>query len=75
MVDFDGTVWLVWGRCPSINFMVRATQVTTDDGTDFKGGRCGDISQGTDVHVTGRTQPDGSVAADRVMIKKGHDDD
>ena len=74
-MDFDGTVWLVWGRCPAINFMVSGTLVTSDAGTDYKGGHCQDISPGTDVHVNGRTQPDGSVAADRVTIKKGQDDD
>jgi hypothetical protein len=51
--------------------MAGSTQVTTDDKTDYKGGHCPDIAPGKDVHVTGRTQPDGSVAADRVTIKKG----
>jgi hypothetical protein len=51
--------------------MVGGTLVTADDKTDYKGGHCPDVAPGRDVHVTGRTQSDGSVAADRVTIKKG----
>jgi hypothetical protein len=67
----DGTVLLVWGQCPTLNFLLGTTVVTTDRSTDYKGGHCPDIAPGRDVHVTGTTQPDGSVSADHVTIKKG----
>jgi hypothetical protein len=74
-VDIDGTVLLVWNRCPTVSFLVDLTTVTTDGKTDFKGGHCPDLSIGDNVQVTGQPQSDGTVLADHVTFKKEHNHD
>lgn len=74
-MEVDGTVLLVWNRCPTVSFFVSGAVVTTDASTTFKDGHCNDISIGRNVQVSGQTQADGSVLADHVTFKKGGDHD
>jgi hypothetical protein len=63
------------GDCPNVSFIVGGRLVVTNGRTEFKGGRCRDLSLGDRVKVRGTTTPGSPVAADRVEFKKNADDD
>jgi hypothetical protein len=72
-VELEGAVSSVSGSCPSLSFMVSGKKVTTSASTQFKGGTCSQIVNGTMVEMQGTTQANGSVSASRVEIKKQED--
>ena len=74
-VEFEGTIVALTGDCPNISFIAGVRLVVTNGGTEFKKGRCRDLSFGDRVKVRGTTTPGSPVAADRVEIKKHGDDD
>jgi hypothetical protein len=74
-VEFEGLVSARSGSCPQITFIVTPWTVTTNGGTDFKGGRCRDVSRGDRVKVRGITEDGSTVRAFRVEIKRDEDDD
>jgi hypothetical protein len=69
-VTMDGTVAVVFGRCPDAVFVVNATTIIVNPATDFSRGHCSDLHSGVDVSVTGTRQPDQSVLATTIQFKK-----
>jgi hypothetical protein len=69
------------GICPLVTFSVDGRSITTNLTTDFRDGRCSDLSNGDDVTVRGRVQASGVLLADRIRFrdggrgKGGNDDD
>ena len=49
----EGRVTGLSGRCPTLEFRVSGTSVTTDRSTSFKKGKCNDVESGTQVSVYG----------------------
>jgi hypothetical protein len=66
----SGDVSEVTGSCPALRFTVRGTVVTTSSTTEFRKGPCHDVTPGREVAVEGARQVDGSIAADKVELKK-----
>ncbi|HET7220756.1 MAG TPA: BACON domain-containing carbohydrate-binding protein [Vicinamibacterales bacterium] len=68
-VEFSGLVSALLGRCPDLRFTVDANVVITNHDTKFKGGKCGDIENGTRVRVKGRRSVTGIVTAREVELR------
>jgi hypothetical protein len=60
----------VSGTCPNLRFTVRSTTVITSSSTEFRKGPCSDITAGREVAVEGTRLGDGTIAADKVELKK-----
>ena len=73
VVEMNGTIQALSGRCPAVMFVIGTTTIVTDGKTDFKKGDCGDLKSGRGVAVTGKTQPGLSVLATRIEFKKGNE--
>jgi hypothetical protein len=73
-VTMDGKVALLFGQCPDVVFVVKATTIVVNQATDFKRGDCSDLRSGVDVTVTGTMQPDRNVLATTVQFKKNNND-
>jgi hypothetical protein len=69
-VSFDGKLSNVSGLCPGVRFTVDGFMVETDASTDFKKSNCGDLRDGRSASGEGMTQPDGSVKATQLEVKK-----
>jgi len=69
-VDVSGTIVLTLGRCPAVTFVVRLTTIKADSDTEYRKGGCSDLRIGQDVTVTGTVQPDLTVRATQIEIKK-----
>jgi hypothetical protein len=69
-VDFAGIVSDLRGRCPRVTFTVGGTTVATDESTDYKKARCGDLREDEFVAGQGTTQADGTVKATVILVKK-----
>jgi hypothetical protein len=69
-IDLDGTAIAVAGRCPDLAFWTDGHWVITSATTEFKKGKCGDLSSGDPVKVLGRLRPNGVVDADQIELKK-----
>ena len=68
-VEFEGFVWARSGDCPSIGFLVGTRAVITNGQTEFKKGKCRDLSIGDYVKVRGTILSGSTVTADRIEIK------
>ena len=71
--EAEGAVSGKAGTCPVLTFMVKTTKVMTDASTEFKGGACTAIANGTKVEVEGTRQADGSIKAKKVQIDSDKD--
>jgi uncharacterized protein DUF5666/all-beta uncharacterized protein len=69
-VTASGTISMVSGRCPVVQFVIHSTTFVVDPETDFKKGHCSDLRPGVDVSVTAVTQPDLTVLATQVEFTK-----
>jgi hypothetical protein len=69
-IDLEGRILILGGSCPTIAFIVGGRVVVTNAGTDFKHGRCEDLSNGDTVAATGTIRADRAVDASRIEIKK-----
>jgi hypothetical protein len=69
-VQVDGTIVALSGKCPNVIFVVATSIVTTDRDTIFRKGDCDDLKTGRGVTVTGTPQPDKTVYATRIDLKK-----
>jgi hypothetical protein len=58
------------GSCPTLRFRAANFTVTTDAETAFTKGKCSDLRNGREVKVSGYKQPNGTLAAVRVELKK-----
>ncbi len=68
--EASGKVAGLSGTCPTIQFTLGTTTVTTSSSTQFSGGTCSQITAGTEVEVKGAKQTNGSIAASSVKIEK-----
>jgi hypothetical protein len=68
-VEFEGLVLARSGDCPNIFFLVGSRPVVTNGQTEFKKGRCRDLSVGDYVKVRGTVLGGDPVTADRVEFK------
>jgi hypothetical protein len=76
LTEVEGPVATVTGTCPAITVTVTGKpSVVTSATTEFRKGVCADVQPGTRVHIRGTLQANGTVAATRVDIKKGEDED
>jgi hypothetical protein len=73
-VHLDGSVTLLAGRCPNLQFVVNGTPVVTDASTDFrKKADCRDMRAGIAVTVDGVR--DGLIVrAQTIQIRDGGGD-
>jgi hypothetical protein len=62
------------GACPNITFSVSGRKVIADRDTEFRKSECGAVKNGTSIQVKGTTQPDGSVRAAQIEVKKDKED-
>ena len=68
-VEFEGFVLMRTGDCPNVNFLAGGRAVITNGQTEYKKGRCRDLSIGDYVKVRGTVVTGSPVTADRVEIK------
>jgi hypothetical protein len=66
----DGSIAMLSGHCPNVTFVVHATIVVAGSSTEYRKGNCGDLRNRTDVTVTGTVQPNQSLLATRIELKK-----
>jgi Viral BACON domain/Putative binding domain, N-terminal len=69
-IDLEGTVAALVGRCPEISFWTDAHWVVASASTNYKKGKCDDVSGGDSVKVKGRLRPNGAVDADQIELKQ-----
>jgi hypothetical protein len=69
-ITLDGVVLAVLGHCPDIAFWTDSHWAVATAATDYKKGRCEDVSTGDSVKVNGRLRADDAVDADSVELKK-----
>ena len=62
-------MWARSGDCPNIGFLVGTRAVITNGQTEFKKGKCRDLSIGDFVKVRGTILSGSTVTADRIEIK------
>jgi hypothetical protein len=67
-VRVAGQVSNLAGACPALSFTVGSTAVSTSASTVFPDGDCAGVANGTMVEIDGTPQPNGSVAATRVVL-------
>jgi hypothetical protein len=67
-VDLDGRVSGLSGQCPNVGFSLAGQSVGADGNTDYKGGRCRDLSNGVRVEVRGTVQANGGIYARRIKF-------
>jgi hypothetical protein len=66
----DGSIGMLSGHCPNVTFVVHATKVVAGSSTEYRKGDCGDLRNRADVTVTGTVQPNQSLLATRIELKK-----
>jgi len=69
-IDLEGRIVLLGGTCPAVAFWVDGRVVVTSQATDYKRGRCEDLSNGDSVTASGTVRPDRAVDATRIELKK-----
>jgi hypothetical protein len=68
-VRFDGEITSIAGVCPIVSFMASGRAVVTDGNTEYRDGRCRDLSVGDDIEVRGITITGGVVLATRIEFE------
>jgi hypothetical protein len=72
-VEFEGWVLVRTGDCPNVSLVAGGRAIVTDGQTEFKKGRCRDLSIGDLIKVRGTVTGDSPVAADRIEFKNEKD--
>ena len=72
-VRFDGVITSIAGSCPVVSFIASGRAVVTDGDTDYRGGRCRDLSAGDEIEVRGVTLAGGAVLATRIEFEDDDD--
>lgn len=67
-MDFEGTVSGVSGRCPDLSFMAGGRRVVANRNTDYKHGKCTDLSNGDRPAIAGTMIGD-TVTATSIDLK------
>jgi len=67
-VQFEGTVSGLSGRCPDVSFNAGGHMVAVNRNTDYKHGKCTDLSNGDRLAITG-TIIGNSVTATDIDVK------
>jgi hypothetical protein len=65
----------VSGSCPNVTFIVRGMTIVADRSTDYTKSNCDDLRRGRDVSGAGVPQPNGTVKATDLRVKKGDNND
>jgi uncharacterized protein DUF5666/all-beta uncharacterized protein/BACON domain-containing protein len=73
-VEFEGLVLMRSGDCPNIDLLVNGRAVVTNGQTEYRKGRCRDLSIGDYVKVRGTVVTGNPVTADRIEFKDEKDD-
>ena len=60
------------GDCPDISFLAGGRAVVANGETDYRKGRCRDLSIGDYVKVRGTVTTGSPVTADRIEFKNEH---
>jgi len=68
-VEFEGLILVRTGACPNVGLLVGVRTIVTDAQTQYKKGRCSDLSVGDKIKVSGTVTGDSPVAADRIEFK------
>jgi Domain of unknown function (DUF5666) len=63
-----GTVSSLAGTCPIVSFTLERKSIRTDAATRYDGGACGNVKNAIRVTVSGPTQTDGSIRAEKVTF-------
>ena len=63
------------GGCPNLTITVRGMTIVVDRSTNIKGGNCNDLRRGRRVEGSGTTQPNGTIQATDLRVRKDDDDD
>ena len=63
------------GGCPNVAIMVRLMTIVVDRSTHIRGGNCDDLRLGRRVEGSGTTQPNGTIKATDLRVRKEDDDD
>jgi hypothetical protein len=69
-IRVEGAVAGLSGACPALRFAVAGSTITTSERTEFRKGPCKDVANGVEVEVRGSRRIDGTIAAERVELKK-----
>jgi hypothetical protein len=67
-VELNGRISGLAGQCPNVSFSLAGRNVGADRNTDYKEGRCRDLSNGARVDVKGTVQANGEVYAKRIKF-------
>lgn len=67
----EGIVGAVSGRCPSASFVMLGYRVQATSATEYAGGSCESVREGTPIRLDVRQQADGSIVAERVEFLQG----
>ncbi len=76
-VEREGPIANLSGGCPTVEFSVGATVVSTNAATEYDGGACADLRNGQHVEVEGVLPANGRMVAAEVEFDDddGDDDD
>jgi hypothetical protein len=69
-VNLEGIVIGVAGKCPNISFTIGGRLVEASRDTEYKRGKCQDVSSGDSAKVTGIQDANGVVGATRIELSK-----
>ena len=75
LVELEGLILNLAGRCPTVTFSVRSERVATTAATAFHNVACTALSNGMLVEVEGPRRADGVVGATKVEREDDEDDD
>jgi hypothetical protein len=67
-VELEGRISGLSGQCPNVSFSLAGRTVGADGNTDYKEGRCRDLSNGVRVEVRGTLHVNGGVYAKRIKF-------
>lgn len=69
-VGGEGVVGAITGACPTLTLVITGNRVQVTAATQFSGGTCASLREGTQVKVDAEVQPDGSILAEKIEIQR-----
>jgi hypothetical protein len=67
-VELEGRISGLSGQCPNVSFSLAGRTVGADGNTEYKEGRCRDLSNGVRVDVRGTVHVNGGIYAKRIKF-------